>query len=613
MSDMIRRLIPAIAITVVAGCSGPSPTPRSSDSTPSRAPGPSDSAAQSPAASGAATGIVPDDLFTAPPNVLNLAISTDDALAVVGSIGPDGGQLSTTAADGTTYALDIPPEALLFAKDISMTPIVEVDGWPGDVAPAHVVGVRLEPDGLELYYPATVRITPASPLPEAGVATISFHSDGDDAGLVLFDQGPSEIAIRVEHFSGTASFWPLEESWWWQFEQLRQQMAADTFRNEIAMALGLQQQSQMLGGGQEKPLEELLSGLEERFDRDVLSPRLRNAASGCGEASDAVAAYVAWERQLQLLGVSLQGLTPEEYSRATDDERERYERMRRDLPPELLTLKRDLCFEEQFQRCRETGDFEFLAGFFLGYFRQVEVFGDEVSADDVVLAHSYLERCGLWDLTIESIEDIGVAHPLGPVTQSYHQKRTYPIRWHPSTHPNRWVPGSAPMYGLIGSAVGEGATEIVDATGVVPGCPDVGLTYEGTAPVDEAQIERLIFDQRPNVVTTTRGRDGREYRIERPDEPVPRKVELGLSFGTQGWRWLTCETFTTANYFEMTGGPLANVLFVRNALNTHEWRFDSGPFGATMTITDAYTDTSHSQTPSISVEAIITVEHTPAP
>lgn len=576
---MVRRLIATVAATiVVAGCAAPSPTP-----------GPSDSAPQSFATSPGASGRFAADLFTAPPNILNLSVTTEDASAVVRSIGPDGGQLSTKAADGTTYTLDIPSGAVLFAEDISMTPVVEVDGLPGDIAPAHIVGVRLDPDGLGLYAPGTLRITPPSSLPEAGVATLSFYGDGDDAGLVLFDHGASEIVVNVEHFSGYASFWPVDEEWWRQFERLRQKKAADNLRNNIASVLGVEQQKQMLGLG-EPDLAELLKGLAALFDRDVLDALRRNAANGCREATDAVAAYVVWERQLQLLGVSLAGLTPEEYSQATDDQRELYERMRRDPPPELLTLKRDLCFEEQFQRCRQTGDFEHLAGFFLSHFRQLDVLGKDVSSDDIELAHLYLERCGRWDLTMESIEDFGA----GGSNALVHQIRTYSIKWQP---------GGAGFYGLVGTRlIGEGATEIVGVAVTDPRCR-VTNTYQGTAPLDTAEIERLIFDEPENA------------------EPVPRKVHLGFSFGDQTWTTSqVCPDLVHSWTYTLDrpGNYLPTVLYVHDLINKREWRFGSGlfgngPFSAEMTITDSFTDTMPLPPVSVDVEVIITLEHTPAP
>ena len=89
---MVRRLIATVvAIIVIGGCSASSPTP-----------GPSDSTTVPPSPGGTPGAADPS---AAPPETVNLTVATEDAAAVVGSIGPGGGQLSTSAADGTTYTL----------------------------------------------------------------------------------------------------------------------------------------------------------------------------------------------------------------------------------------------------------------------------------------------------------------------------------------------------------------------------------------------------------------------------------------------------------------------------------------------------------------------------
>lgn len=597
---MFRRLIAStvVAITVIGGCSPSSPTPR-----------PSESAAQSVEASPGPAGGFPDDVFTTPPIVFDLGITTDHASAAVGSIGPDGGQLSAQAADGTTYTLEIPPGALLFPEDIAMTPIVEAEGLPGDSPPEHTAGVELEPDGLELFVPATLRITPPSPLPEAGVATFSFYDDGEDAGLVLFDQAASEIAVSVAHFSGVASFWPLDVVWWEGTLRLRRAAVAQDFRATIGMVLAQERQNQLFGLG-DLPWDKLLSG----FDRWVLDPLLRAAPLGCLEASTAVTAYAEWDRQMQLLGVSLKNLLPEEYNRATEAQRELDAKMRREPPPELMALAFDLCSEEKYQRCLTTGDFEALQRFFLGYIRQQELLGFEVPDSVITRAKSFLDRCGRWELTVESIEDFNT--PIGE-RASIHQTRTYPIRWKPGD--------AAVYYGLASLATGEGATEIVAATARNPVCPEMLNVYEGTAPPDQAVIQRLIFKSGEYVtvqwvVVPDRGDGvGVIAKVEQHEEndPRPQTVELGFTFGDQTWRFLdtaTCSKFTTDRVSTIPAGfPLSGVLPDEMKRRKENWRFDITPFSAELTITKTFTTTTSTGIQvRTDVEAILTLVHTPA-
>jgi hypothetical protein len=567
-------------LVAVAGC-GPTTSPNLGPTSAA-----SDGSSSLPSAG--ASGRVAADLFTAPPSILNLNVTTESASTVVRSIGPDGGQLSTKAADGTTYTMDIPPGAVLFAEDISMTPVVRLGGLPGDTVPAHVVGVRLAPDGLELYAPAMLRFTPPSPIPVAGVATMGFKGDGADAGLVQFDLHATDLTVQVEHFSGYASFWPLDEEWWRRAERIRQEKATERLQNDLSALLGLIRQKQMLGIAEDYTLADLVSDLVAGWEAEILAPLRKNAANGCREASDAIAAYVTWERQLQLLGLSLSNLSPEEYNKTTDEQRTLYEKVRRDIPPDLLVLKRDLCFEEQFQRCRQTGDFEHLMGFFLSYFRQQEVLGQDVPGDDVELAHLYLERCGRWTLEIESIEDLKAP---GGSTALVHQTRTYSIKWQP---------GNAGVYGLVAThAIGDGTTEIVGVAVTEVHCASVIDTYQDTTPPDSAEITGLKFDQSEGAA------------------PVPRKVLLSLTFGSQSWsRVETCLGKVYRSEFSSEGGWLPKVITLKNPFNTREWRFDTGPLGdgpfsAKMTVTATIQEPSVPPV-TIDVEMIITLDHTPS-
>ncbi len=92
-------------------------------------------------------------------------------------IGPEGGTLSITTPDNITYELIFPPDALEESTLISLIPIETIDGLPfeGGLQGA----VRIEPDGLMLDLPATLRITRAdtAPVPD-GMVTLAFGFDG---------------------------------------------------------------------------------------------------------------------------------------------------------------------------------------------------------------------------------------------------------------------------------------------------------------------------------------------------------------------------------------------------------------------------------------------------
>lgn len=105
-------------------------------------------------------------------------------------IGPEGGSLSVTTPDNITYELIIPPGALEETTPIALIPVQTIDGLPFDGGLRGAV--RIEPDGLVLDLPATLRITRADamPLPE-GMVTLAFGFDGSGEEFHLMPFAPA--------------------------------------------------------------------------------------------------------------------------------------------------------------------------------------------------------------------------------------------------------------------------------------------------------------------------------------------------------------------------------------------------------------------------------------
>ena len=93
---------------------------------------------------------IPQDLFTAPAEPLDVQVILDQATAAIGVIGAGGGALNATGSDGTAFTLMVPAGALAMDEQISMTPVSSISGLPAGASPEHTLGVSLEPDGLEL-------------------------------------------------------------------------------------------------------------------------------------------------------------------------------------------------------------------------------------------------------------------------------------------------------------------------------------------------------------------------------------------------------------------------------------------------------------------------------
>ncbi|HET6153656.1 MAG TPA: hypothetical protein VFE15_11895 [Marmoricola sp.] len=115
-------------------------------------------------------------------------------------IGPAGGTITTSASDGTTYELDVPPLAVGNPTPITMTPVASIDtlGLSGGLAGAVYVG----PTGLKLAEPATLRITTTKPTP-AGMRLVGFDvaDDGVTTDLVAAAATGAVQAVNVTHFS----------------------------------------------------------------------------------------------------------------------------------------------------------------------------------------------------------------------------------------------------------------------------------------------------------------------------------------------------------------------------------------------------------------------------
>lgn len=132
-------------------------------------------------------------------NPLNLTLELDETESMSVEIGVDGGQISLTTSDGTSFTLTIPAEALLSTETITMTPISKVDGL--DLESGSVAMVDLAPNGLHFLKPANLIIDlPADPNPEE-IASFSTFADGMDFHLVPDKVVGNQVEMMISHFS----------------------------------------------------------------------------------------------------------------------------------------------------------------------------------------------------------------------------------------------------------------------------------------------------------------------------------------------------------------------------------------------------------------------------
>jgi hypothetical protein len=194
------RLLVLVASVGLAGCGSGAPGAAATAATGTRsaassAPQPASLPTPSPA---------PIDLSAVPKRV-----HVDGSKGASAWIGPAGGTLAATAADGTSYRLMIPPLAVRDPTAITMSPIASVDdlGLSGGLAGA----VALAPTGLRLDAPATLTIISSKTGP-AGQRLVGFDvADDGTTQLVPTTTGATQLSVLVFHFSSPGAGWGTSE------------------------------------------------------------------------------------------------------------------------------------------------------------------------------------------------------------------------------------------------------------------------------------------------------------------------------------------------------------------------------------------------------------------
>jgi hypothetical protein len=147
----------------------------------------------------------------ATPPATGTAPVVDSTRATSAAIGPAGGVLRTTAANGVAYTLTVPPLALSETVTIRMAPLTDL-GQPA-LAAGLTGAVQLEPSGLRFKRLATLRIGAVGTLP-SGSRRVGFSSANDGSRMQLTPPTVSNggTDILVAHFSnmGTADWTPAQ-------------------------------------------------------------------------------------------------------------------------------------------------------------------------------------------------------------------------------------------------------------------------------------------------------------------------------------------------------------------------------------------------------------------
>ena len=339
-----------IALFVATACS-PGASPPGSESPPPN--GPTGSAANS-----APSGSAPSASSTATEaSTVDIAASLDfaeeaESAAEAMIVAADGGTVEATAADGTTFSLEVPAGALAEDTLIRMTPLADVEGV-GD-APAHAV--QLEPENLEFLYFARLTIMPATPIPVSDQVMFQATGTGDDVIAALVDVESEPIVVLLDHFS-VAGAGSAQGQAAWLIGQTMQ--AQQRIGHEVGRILQEDRRRQLDEGKDSAlPLDEL----EELFDlaeRDVLGPLREAALLTCDGARAYLQALLGLQRQRELVGMG----DDDTYAAAMTE------------AIRVVEASFTMCEREAIQKCSVKPEPEILVAFWISWDRLREFTG----------------------------------------------------------------------------------------------------------------------------------------------------------------------------------------------------------------------------------------------
>jgi len=234
-------------------------------------------------------------------STLDVQVQLDDVRAVRRLLGAAGGTVSATGADGSTFRLTIPPNALVGREEIVLTPVAAVSGLPEGVALA--AGVQMAPEGLLLLEPATLTIEPPTPVPVEQEITLGWSGDGRGVHAQAPALQPRAATFQLAHFSAVAVGSGSAAA----AESIAKKPAlpcAGQYFGEMAGIIRRARQSALEGRGQTNEGESLTDAfirISRRYLEQVLKPIVKQAETNDLLLPCAAAALYSWERQGQLL------------------------------------------------------------------------------------------------------------------------------------------------------------------------------------------------------------------------------------------------------------------------------------------------------------------------
>ncbi|MEO8189466.1 MAG: hypothetical protein ABI682_03915 [Acidobacteriota bacterium] len=284
----------------------------------------------------------------------SVAVSLAAGAAVIREIPVEGGEITATGVDGSTYSLRIPADALLSPQEITMTPASRIDGLPlsGGLASA----VQLGPDGLFLFKPATLTITPARAVPLSSQVTFSWRGSGEEFFLYPPAADQTPLSLSVVTLAGYGSGAGTDSDVQAQVSRIPARASDELFQNLEPLFGALRTSGQPLGRkavlSVRDDIRTKMVALLRNHYRTVVLPRLQ--AKSCGRGREGIIAFhewIVWINSQSALGASFQ---------AELDEGNRLE---------IAVLER--CYNEYYDSCKRIKNPDYGFGM-VGFYRDLK-------------------------------------------------------------------------------------------------------------------------------------------------------------------------------------------------------------------------------------------------
>ena len=240
----------------------------------------------------------------APAHPTKVAVSLDSAKAASATIPSTGGTLMATGTDGTIFTLTIPDGALMGREKVTMTPVASIRGLP--FAGGLQAAVQLEPDGLQLFAPATLAIKFLKPAAIASQVGFAYHGSGEQ--LFLYPPARlAELTFRLFHFSGMGGALATKAEVAAQAKNeptSPEDQAAQDLAAALNAILAQQRQDQLTGvNGDDAKVDDASRSYVEEYFAKVVKPNIERALVDDTLIDDAINTALGWLRSIALLGV----------------------------------------------------------------------------------------------------------------------------------------------------------------------------------------------------------------------------------------------------------------------------------------------------------------------